>query len=139
MSSTSNTTGQAAQTVKDAASHARAGVLDFGTQLLELFGRMRDAEGHGVERLLQRMGLQRREGLTQPVVFFAAGAVFGAGAGLLFAPTSGSELRRNLGTFFSGKVDEVTSRIKAVLEPKEKDVATESATKIDNGAHPYKR
>jgi hypothetical protein len=134
MSSISNTTGHAAQTVKDAASHAREGVLEFGTQLLELFGRMREAEAHGVERLLQRMGLQRA-GLAQPMVFFAAGAVFGAGAGLLFAPTSGSELRRNLGTFFAGKVDKMTSLIKPVLASE--DAATETARKIDNGAHAH--
>jgi hypothetical protein len=136
MSSISNTTGHAAQSVRDAASHARESVLEFGTQLLEVLGRMREAEGQGVDRLLQRLGLQRRGGVTQPMAFFAAGAIFGAGAGLLFAPTSGSELRRNIASFWSAKVDKVTSLVKPVLRSVDKDLGeSDPARTNDNGAH----
>jgi YtxH-like protein len=140
MSSTSNMTGHARQTVKDAASQTSESVLEFGTQVLGLLGRMRDAEGHAVERLLHRMGLKRREGLTQSAAFFAAGAIVGAGAGLLFAPTTGKQLRHNIATLFAGRLDEVTSLIKPVLRSAEKKVADAAATveKTDNGVadHP---
>jgi|HubBroStandDraft_1064217.scaffolds.fasta_scaffold19628_3 hypothetical protein len=136
MSSISNTTGHAAQSVRDAASHARESVLEFGTQLLEVLGRMREAEGQGVDRLLQRLGLQRRGGVTQPIAFFAAGAVLGASAALLFAPTSGSELRRNIAGFWSTKVDKVASLVKPVLRSVEKDLGDgEPAKTNDNGVH----
>jgi hypothetical protein len=135
MNSILNTGDQATHAVKQAASLARENVLEFGTQLVKLLGRMREAEGHGADSLLEHLGLQRRTGLAKPIVCFATGAVVGAGAALLLAPTSGDRLRKKLAAFFSSEIDQVTSLVKP-LATKAKQNADEAevvAKKADNG------
>jgi hypothetical protein len=136
MNSILNTGDQATHAVKQAASLARENFLEFGTQLVKLLGRMREAEGRGADSLLEHMGLQRRTGLAKPVVCFAAGAIVGAGAALLLAPTAGDKLRKKLAAFFSTEIDQVTSPVKPLVTAAEQSAeeAEVVAKKADNGA-----
>jgi hypothetical protein len=146
MNSISTTTEDAADAVKGAASHARDNLLELGTQLLRLLGRAREAEVFSLDNWLQRIGLQRRESIVQPVLFFAAGAVLGAGAGLLLAPTAGSKLREDIAAFLSGEIEKLTAMMKPVVEKttekvekagkvvRETEGGSSDARNIDNGA-----
>jgi|GEM_PF-4097485 len=74
------------------------------------------------DRLLGSMNLApRRSGIVfaaQGIGFFAAGAIIGGGLALLFAPTSGTELRKSLVGFFSRAakktVDNVEHQVSAM-------------------------
>jgi hypothetical protein len=135
MNSISKTTDHATQTVKDAASHARENLVEFGTQLIKVLDRARDAEVFNLDSLLQRAGLQRRGGIVQPMAYFAAGALVGAGAGLLFAPTSGAKLRENIVALVSGEIDKLAKIFKPAVNAAEEiveDAATVGKT-VENG------
>jgi hypothetical protein len=136
MNSISKTADHATQTVKDAASHARENLLDFGTQLLKVLERARDSEVFSLDSVLQRAGLQRREGMAQPMAYFAAGMVVGAGAGLLFAPTSGDKLRENIALLVSAKVDKLASIFRPATKAAEEVIegAGVAAKSLENGA-----
>jgi gas vesicle protein len=72
---------------------------------------------------------------VQPVAFFAAGAVFGAAAGLLLAPTSGEELRKNIASLFGREIEKVTSLVKPLVKSTEEKMdATATEKKVGNGA-----
>lgn len=135
MNSISKTADHATQTMKDAASHARENLLEFGTQLLQVLDRARDSEVFSLDSLLQRAGLQRRAGVGQPLGYFAAGVVVGASAGLLFAPTSGSKLRENIANLVSGQVDKLASIFKPATKRVEELVqeADAIAKNLENG------
>lgn len=57
--------------------------------------------GHLVEKALATVGVRRPKGLGA-LALFGAGVVVGASAGVLFAPMSGAELRRQIKGYFRG-------------------------------------
>jgi len=67
------------------------------------------------DRLLDSMNLARRRsgmaGAFQGLGFFAAGAIVGGGLALLFAPSSGAELRRSIAGFFSRTTKKVVDGV----------------------------
>ncbi len=86
--------------------------------------------GIEVEDLLGTLGLARRRNyFLENLGLVAAGAVIGAGAAILFAPNSGSETRRRLGTEAS-KLG--SAAMDAVRE--QKDEALRSLQQVANGA-----
>jgi hypothetical protein len=99
MTTISDTADHAAEHMKDVASHARGTMLDLAAQAMKLVSGAREAEGRGVDTLLDRMGLQRRRSGFVPVLWLAAGAIAAAGVVLLLAPTSGKSLRKRIAGF----------------------------------------
>jgi len=84
------------------------------------------------EEILRAVGLQRARGgagdLLGGAAVFGAGILVGAGLALLFAPSSGAEVREQLGS----RIDEVRERVgHAVSEAPKSDgpkVAARAAT-----------
>jgi hypothetical protein len=70
---------------------------------------VRAAEGFGIDDLLSLVGVRRRPNSAQsimPVVgLLSLGAALGAGVALLFAPSTGTELRQRI----SERFDELTN------------------------------
>lgn len=86
--------------------------------------------GIELEDVLGTVGLSRRRShFLENLGLVAAGAIVGAGAAILFAPTSGSETRRRLGTEAS-KLG--SAAMDAVRE--QKDEALKSLSQVANGA-----
>jgi hypothetical protein len=75
MTRITDTSDRAMDHVEEAASHARATLLELSAQVGRIINSARKAEGRGIDALLDRLGLQRRQGALGPVVWFAAGAV----------------------------------------------------------------
>jgi len=86
-------TDQASQVISDLASSSRAGLDDFGTQVVRMLSSWRDIERRGVDTLLDRMGLQRQESALRPLLWIAAGAVVGGCAVYVLAPRAGDTIR----------------------------------------------
>ncbi|MGH7293826.1 MAG: YtxH domain-containing protein [Polyangiaceae bacterium] len=118
------------------ATHARGGLVDLGVQVLRFVNNIREAEERGVESILSRLGLQRRQSMARPVLWFAAGAIVAGGAALLFAPMTGEQLLRKLTKAVGGAADEVGSTVKhAAGEVKDKvrDLTGTSTRQAPNG------
>lgn len=82
-----------------------------------------------IEDVLGTLGLSRRRShFLENLGLVAAGALVGAGAAILFAPSSGSETRRRLGTEAS-KLG--SAAMDAVRE--QKDEALRSLSHVANG------
>jgi hypothetical protein len=73
--------------------HTRSSLVDLGAQALKLTDSLRAIESRGVDSLLGRFGLQRRESALGRVMWFAAGAVTAGAIVLLLAPEAGKRLR----------------------------------------------
>jgi hypothetical protein len=86
-------TDQASQVISDLASSSRAGLDDFGTQVVRLLSSWRDVERRGVDTLLDSMGLQRQQSALRPFLWIAAGAVIGGCAVYVLAPRAGETIR----------------------------------------------
>lgn len=128
MTTISNTADQAADHVKEAASHARTSLLDLSTQVIKLIHGAREAEGRGVEVVLDRLGLQRRTSALGPVLWFAVGAAAAGTAVVLLTPT----LRRRIASFLGGEVDTMTKETRGAEEHVE-----DAVKNMPNGAnHP---
>jgi hypothetical protein len=120
------------------ATHARANFVDLGIQVLRFVNNMREAEERGVESILSRLGLQRRQSTARPVLWFAAGAVVAGGAALLLAPMKGEQLIRKMTKTVSGAADEVESTVKhAAGEVKDKvrDLAGTATAHVPPNGH----
>jgi hypothetical protein len=117
MTTISNTADHATEHVKHAASHVGSSLLDLSTQVIRFANGVREAQGRGVETMLGRLGLQRRQGALGPVLWFAAGAVAAATAVLLLSPTTGPQLRRRI-TAFIGRETEPNAGQPGVAEPR---------------------
>lgn len=93
------------QAAKEAVTHAAKKASDLST-----------------DDVLAALGLRRRPSgldLVLPAAgYFAAGMVFGAGLGLLLAPRSGAETRRQL----KGKASDLTRRLGSAAEEFAEDV-----------------
>ncbi len=86
--------------------------------------------GIELEDILGTVGLSRRRShFLENLGLVAAGAIVGAGAAILFAPSSGRETRRRLG-------DEASKLSSAALDAvrEQKDEALRSLGQVANGA-----
>jgi len=129
MTTISDTTGHATEHVKEAASHARATLLDLSTQVMKLVNGAREAEGRGVDAVLDRLGLQRRSSALGPALWFAAGVVVAGTAVLLMTPTSGKKLRQRIASFLGGEAEAVVTEARAAEQR-----VDETVKKMPNGA-----
>src|SRR5262249_54249880 len=86
-----NTLESAKERTQHAASSARSAVLDG---IRAVSGALSIARGLQLTDMLGWFGLARRRGALESFAVFGAGVAVGAGAGLLFAPMSGADLRR---------------------------------------------
>jgi gas vesicle protein len=88
------------------------------------------------------VGLSRRQGPLASIGLFsagfAAGAAMGAGAGLLLAPTSGAELRKNIkrsiatfGRDSEKAIHDVEAKVEAKVDDLKTDVLKTEATNVD--------
>lgn len=96
MSIVSQTTDRTADAAKHAVSHARANLIDLGTQFLRLINDLRDARHHAVDGILGQVGLQRRQSSLRPVLWLAAGAAATGAIVLVTVPSARAELRRRV-------------------------------------------
>lgn len=108
MTTISNTAEHATEHVRHAASHAGASLVDLSTQVLRFFNGVREAQGRGVETVLDRLGLQRRQSALGPVIWFAVGAVAAGTAVLLLSPESGKKMRQRIGSFLGRETEHAT-------------------------------
>ena len=91
----------------------------------------RSVSGIGIEDVLGTVGLSRRRShFLENLGLVAAGAVVGAGAAILFAPSSGRETRRLIG-------DEAARLRQAAMDAvkEQKDEAMKSLSQVANGVH----
>jgi hypothetical protein len=132
MTTITKTSDRAMDHVEDAASHARSTLLELSTQVGKVISGALTAEGRGVDALLDRLGLQRRESAFKPAVWFAAGAVAAGMAVLLMSPTSGKELRRRIASFLGNETETNAARSDAL--PRVEQVAKSEASTAKNGA-----
>jgi len=139
MTTISSTADQAADRVKDGASHVRGTLLELSTQVIKLINSAREAEGRGMDTVLHRLGLERRRSALGPVLWFTAGAVAAGTVVLLTAPTSGKGIRRAIASFFDHEVDEVGSQAGAAGRRVEEVVNREVETAKTAPANGAKR
>jgi hypothetical protein len=117
MTTISSTAEHATEHVRHAASHAGASLVELSTQALRFINGVREAQGRGVETVLGRLGLQRRQSALGPVLWFAAGAITATTAVLLLSPASGKKLRHRLASFFRKESETATTRA-GTVEPR---------------------
>jgi len=114
MESVSNTADRATERVREVASHTRTTFLDLSTQVLKLINGAREAQGRGVDAVLDGLGLQRRRSALAPVLWFAAGAVVGGTALLMVSPVSGKKLRERIASFIDERTAAIATKSRAV-------------------------
>lgn len=91
----------------------------------------KSVSGIGIEDVLGSVGLSRRRShFLENLGLVAVGAVVGAGAAILFAPSSGAETRRLIG-------DEASRLRQAAMDAvkEQKDEAMKSLSQVANGVH----
>jgi hypothetical protein len=91
-------------TTERAVRHTRGSLIEFGTQAQKLINSLGALETRGVDALLDRFGLQRRESALRPVMWFAAGAVVAGVVVFVLAPTAGKDLRERIAHLFERQV-----------------------------------
>lgn len=96
MSSVADTAEHAAHRVMGTAAHTRASLIDLGAQALRFINDIRAAEVRGVDSVLGRLGLQRRESTLRPIVWFVAGAALAGAVVFVVAPTQGKKIRERV-------------------------------------------
>jgi hypothetical protein len=114
MSTMTKTVDHAGEQVKHSAAHARSGFVDLAAQALRLVNNIREAEERGVTSFLSRLGLQRRQSVARPVLWFAAGAVAAGAAALLLAPMKGDDLIKRITNIVRGAAHDVETAVKHV-------------------------
>ncbi len=93
MATAKNLMGSAKEGTEHAASSVRSTVLDGVHTVTSIAAMLRSL---GADDALGWVGLSRRRSPLASMAIFGAGFAAGAGAGLLLAPTSGADLRKNL-------------------------------------------
>lgn len=91
----------------------------------------KQVSGFGIEDVLGTVGLSRRRShFLENLGLVAVGAVVGAGAAILFAPSSGRETRRLIG-------DEASRLSQAAMDAvkEQKEEALKSLSQVANGVH----
>jgi gas vesicle protein len=120
MATAKNLMGTAKEGTEHAASSVRSTVLDGVHAITSVASMLRSL---GADDALGWVGLSRRRSPLVSMAIFGAGFAAGAGAGLLLAPASGADLRRNLMKSFMGLWSEA------------KDVAEKVETKVETIEH----
>lgn len=120
MATAKNLMGTAKEGTGQAASSVRSTVLDGVHAITGIATMLRSL---GADDALGWVGLSRRRSPLVSMAIFGAGFAAGAGAGLLFAPASGADLRRNLMKSVMGLWSEA------------KDVAEKVETKVETIEH----
>lgn len=81
---------------------------------------IKDIKNLDQDQILEALGLERERSLTSSIVWSLAligiGALAGAGAALLLAPQTGSELRRSMGRKIKDTADDVLSTTRAKVD-----------------------
>jgi hypothetical protein len=133
MTTISNTADHATEHLKGAASHGRATLLELSAQVKKVINGAREAEDRGVDALLDRLGLQRRQTALNPVLWFAAGAAAAGTVWFLISSTSGKKLLRRISRFVGGEAEPSSVHAKAVEQQVEQPVKIGAPT-VKNGA-----
>jgi gas vesicle protein len=116
MATAKNLMGSAKEGTEQAASSARSTVMDGVHAITSVAAMLRSLDSNDA---LGWVGLARRRSPFVSMAIFGAGFAAGAGAGMLLAPTSGADLRRNLMKGLMG------------LWGDAKDVAEKAETKVE--------
>ncbi len=93
MATAKNLMGSAKEGTEQAASSVRSSVMDGVHAVTSVAAMLRSLDSNDA---LGWVGLSRRRSPLVSMAIFGAGFAAGAGAGMLLAPTSGADLRRNL-------------------------------------------
>jgi hypothetical protein len=101
--------GSARDSTEHAATSARSTLLDGVKTVSGIVAMLRDL---GVNDALGWVGLSRRRSPLLSVAMFGAGVAVGAGIGLMFAPTSGADLRRAILGRLMGPMDAVKDTVR---------------------------
>lgn len=131
-------TGSAKVGAEHAAESARATWLDGVKAITGLVAMIR---GFEAEDALGWVGLTRRRSPLAAIGLFSAGALLGAGAAMLFAPVSGAEARRRLGSALaglSGEAKHTLERAEAeakVVGEKVEEIATQAKEAVIQAEH----
>lgn len=128
-----NAAGNLKSEASDVASSARSSLHDYGKMALKGLAALRSFEREALESTLGSLGLQRKSSAFTPALWFAAGAVVGGGAALVFAPSSGQKFRKRLATWIGGGVDEIEKDAKK-LEDRIGDGIVDAKKQISNVA-----
>jgi hypothetical protein len=97
MSVVDDTLHMASERAGEVAGDAGSAVRDTATDLVDKIYRLgKLVRGVSMVSALSAVGLQKKRGAMPTIVAFGAGVVIGAGAALIFAPTSGRLLRRKI-------------------------------------------
>jgi|SRR5580698_9472411 hypothetical protein len=96
MSFVADAAEHAAHHVMGTAAHTRASFVDLGAQALRFINNIQAAEVRGVDSVLGRVGLQRRESALRPLLWFVAGAAAAGAIVFIVAPTQGRKIRERI-------------------------------------------
>ena len=145
MRSISNSADQAVEQVKDTASHAKGSLVELGTQIFKFMNTLRDMEIRGADRILDKVGLQRRSSPFAPVLWIAAGAFVGGAAAIALAPVSGKELRKRLAQLLDQGIEEAKiigketeAKVEGVMHDAKSKVE-DAKSKVDDAMHDAKK
>jgi gas vesicle protein len=114
-----------------AAGAARTGVLDAVSKIAHVYGVIRS---FGIDDMLSKAGLSRERTMLGSTARFASGFAVGVGATLLLAPTSGKQLRGQLGRSISRFFAPLEQKVEKAVE-KAVDKADTVATKVTEQAY----
>ena len=138
MNSIADTAGNATEQIKDTASRtaafAKGSLLDFGTQALKLVNGLRAFEMRTADGLLDRVGLQRRESMMTPVLWFTAGALVAGTAAFMLSPMSGKALRKRIAKMLTDGLDEA-KHLEHDVETKLGDVVADAKKSVITATH----
>jgi len=135
MTTISDTAGNATEHAREAASHAKTTLIDLSAQFMRLINSVREAEGRGVDSLLDRAGLQRRQSAMAPVLWFAAGAVVAGATVVLMATVPGQRLRRRVASFLFHEERETRTPDATATEARAGEGERRSPQSGGNGVH----
>jgi hypothetical protein len=119
-------------TVEHARQAARGTLLELSAHLGKIANSAREAEGRGIDALLDRLGLQRKQSALRPALWLAAGALAAGMALSLMSPT-GKEARRRIVTWIRGETEKNATPVKAT-EHRAEQAAKSETSPVRNGA-----
>jgi gas vesicle protein len=138
MATAKNLMGSAKEGTEHAASTVRSSVLDGVHAVTSVAAMLRSL---GPDDALGWVGLSRRRSPLVSIAIFGAGFAAGAGAGLLLAPASGADLRKNLMKNFLGlwgDAKDVAEKAEAKvekIEDKAEDLAGKAKDAVKKAEH----
>jgi len=134
LNDTVNNAKNVMETAREGTEHAVAKTRDRFVEgfraVTEVVAMLRALNG---DDALGWVGLARRTGPFQSIAVFGAGMAVGAGAGMLFAPMSGVELRRALLGKITAQAQDAATRVEAnvkEVEEKGEDLVRQAADAV---------